>query len=218
MVLANSLTTDMIEAAENIRQQLHGWKTSDETLEIVRNSFPGFDFSDVLIKATVINSLYGTNVYAIWKAAEHVHGTIAKYNLGNAETEFVEKIARVPGINRVFISFASKFAHFFIDSERFPIMDSHAVSAIKYHLGYGKWEKCSADRPYNEFVFNFTKLKDLCGFNGSGRDFEHYLWLAGLFKEWKKKEGKAEINQEVKDFFGNSDNQEIIQRAFEGEL
>jgi len=32
-------------------------------------------------------------------------------------------------------SFVSKFAHFFIDPERFPIMDSYPVSLLKVHLG-----------------------------------------------------------------------------------
>lgn len=223
MVLANPLTKKMIEEAEKIHQQFHGWQTSDNVLVMLRDSFPGFSFEEILLKATVINSLYGTNVLAIWKVAEHVCQTIPKYDLDSVGAEFVEKIAKVPDIktksgkDREFISFASKFTHFFIDQERFPIMDQYAKCAIKYHLGCNEWEKCP-DKPYQEFVVNFMKLKDLCSFKGSVRDFDHYIWLAGLFQEWEKKNNKAKFNQEVKSFFGNPKNKEIIRRAFKGEL
>jgi len=221
MPLANPLTTDMINAAGNIHKQLDGWQATDKAIVKLRESLPGFDLNNVLLKATVVNSLYSTNVYAITRAADHVYSVIKRNGHKKAGAGFVEEISRVPdvktksGKDRKFTSFASKFAHFFIDQGRFPIYDTYAVSAIKYHLGRGKWEKNTDDRPYEEFVQNFIELREISGYKGSTRNLDYYLWLAGLFLAWNKNKD-AKINQEVKVFFGNVDKQELIQQAFKG--
>jgi hypothetical protein len=216
MALAHPLTSDMIQATDQICQQFQSWQDSDQALLLLRQSLPGFSFEEVLLKVATINALYGTNVYAIFKVAENIHRLLKDTDPENVDIGHVEQVAMIPDIDKRFTSFASKFAHFFI-GERFPIKDSYAERTIRYHLGRGKWEKHSG-KPYEEFVVNFTKLKDSCAFNGSIREFDYYLWLAGLFREWEKKKDKAQINQEARGFFEDVNNEEILQRAFEGGL
>ena len=219
MELARPLTIEMVRTANEIHEQLDDWQATDRALIMMRDRLPGFSFEEILLKANAVNTLYATNVYAILKAAKHVHYLMTNKSPEEVNIDLVEKMAKVPGTatkksksDRNFVSFASKFAHFFID-EKFPIKDSYAESTIRYHLGCDNWEK-HPGQPYHEFVVNLQKLKDSCFFTGSVREFDHYLWLSGQFKEWQKNQAKAEINQETKSFFENESNQEILRRAF----
>jgi hypothetical protein len=115
----------------------------------------------------------------------------------------VERLADLPATQgqkrkRRHFSFASKFAHFFLGDERFPIMDSYAVKMLKRHLG-GRNYSDDQTHPYAAFVSNFQELKRLSGFTGSNRQLDRYLWLAGEYAAWKKK--RAAINAEVAALF-----------------
>jgi hypothetical protein len=182
---------------------------------MLREKLPGFSFEEILLKANAVNTLYATNVYAIWKAAKHIYNLMSTIDPKNVDIGLVEEMAKVPNINKRFTSFASKFAHFFIDEERFPIKDSYAEMVIRYHIGKINWVQCS-EKPFFEYVQNFTNLKEGCSYTGSNRKLDRYLWLAGQFREWEKKKENAPINLEVKSFFSNSKNQEITCRAFKG--
>jgi hypothetical protein len=103
------------------------WQIADGVFDSLPRSFPGFDRQSTLLKATVVNALYSTNVYAIARMAEHVEKLIRARGSLPADADFVEQLASPPGLKPKFYSFASKFAHFFIDAERFPIYDSYAV-------------------------------------------------------------------------------------------
>lgn len=218
--LSKPLTEDMIRTAGEIYQRLPAWQTTDRTLIMLNRQLPGTGFEEILLKAIAVNTLYGTFVYAIWKAAVHIHQLMEKVNPNAIDADFVDKLAVIPGTatkgskkDRAFSSFASKFAHFFIDENRFPIKDSYAEDMIRYHLGRGNWLPYP-ERPYFEYVTNFNRLRESCGYNGSLRELDRYLWLAGQFKVWTGKKEDAEINQEVKEFFKNPNNENLISRAF----
>ena len=118
----------------------------------------------------------------------------------------VERLADLPATEgqkrqRRHYSFASKFAHFFLDEERFPIMDSYALAMLKHHLGRRQYSDDATHR-YGAFVHNFQQLKRLSGFTGSNRQLDRYLWLAGEYAAWKKKR-KVAINVEVAALFAH---------------
>jgi hypothetical protein len=90
----------------------------------------------------------------------------------------------------------------FIDSERYPVMDSYAIKMVKFHLGPRNYSE-NQERPYGAFVQNFQKLKTLAGLNVSNRDLDRYLWIAGEYSAFRKNR-EAEISAEVKHLFTNS--------------
>ena len=91
-------------------------------------------------------------------------------------------------------SFASKFAHFFIDAERFPVMDSFAVAMLKFHLGTQGY-RTDDGRPYFTFLKNLSTLRERDGLgNVANRSLDHYLWLAG---EYRAFDGGSAINSEL---------------------
>lgn len=75
------------------------------------------------------------------RMAEHVRGVMAECGAAPKGADFVERLANLPTIGEGrarrgrHVSFASKFAHVFIDANRFPLIDPYALAALAKHLG-----------------------------------------------------------------------------------
>jgi len=121
-----------------------------------------------------------------------------------AVVERIATLPRVPGqkSSRRHWSFASKFAHFFIDQERFPAYDQYAVAMVNFHLGR-KGLVRDERNPYRAFVENVRRLRSLHGLCFSAEELDRYLWLSGLCREHRKRGAKAQINAEVRTLFEN---------------
>lgn len=208
MDLVKPLASKQVDTACKLYDHLPGWQVTDRALEQLADKFPGFDFESCLLKTVTINSLYATMVFATWRMAEHVHEVLGQKGLLAVGPELVETIAALPDkggneVKRRFRSFASKFAHFFIDSERFPILDSYAEKTIAYHLG-GKREKNHAET-YIAYVHNFSTLKRSVGLlEHPNRELDRYLWLAGQYRAFLRNPG-TRLNAEVRGLFESTD-------------
>jgi hypothetical protein len=203
MSLALQIEPNQIAAAERLHGQLVQWRLSEKATESLKAKFPGFAPEEVLLKVTVINALYGTNIYAIVRLAEHVTNVMKEPGISSAGPELVERLAEPPpvgkGKKRLHLSFASKFAHFFVNAESYPIMDKYAVRMVRLHLGRGRLSSDSA-HPYMAFARNYGILKGELHFPVSNRAMDHYLWLAGLYQAWQENR-QAQINAEVRTLF-----------------
>jgi hypothetical protein len=202
--LAVPLTERQVEAANTLRDRMPGWIAVDQALTRLAARFPETDFASTLVKCATLNQLYGTRVLAIQRAATHVASVLREADLPSrddpeAVVALVERLAAVPptpGQERSpqLRSFAAKFAHFFIDRERFPIFDSYASRMVTHHLGYlGRIR--DASRPYRAFVLNLHLLKERAALNCGWAELDHYLWLAGQYRAWQRNPA-AEINRE----------------------
>jgi hypothetical protein len=203
MGLAVPLPITRIEVANRLHERLEQWRLADQALGLLKERCPKFAPDACLLKVVAVNGLYGTNVYAITRMAKHVASVFSRADLGTAGAELVERLADLPPAERQkqkrhHYSFASKFAHFFVSEDRFPIMDSYALKMLKVHLGRG-YSKNPA-HPYAAFVGNFHEVQRLSGFAGSNRELDRYLWLAGEYAAWKKNPS-ARINSELADLF-----------------
>ncbi len=198
--MAIPLLQSQDEAAVQLRGRLVRWAATDRALERLARQIPDFGFEASLIKVAAINQLYGTNIYAVARMAEHVSRIMTTTPDTTQEVELVERLAALPPAcsdqkERKHLSFASKFAHFFIDDKRFPIYDSYAVEMLSYHLGAAGQVKDS-DHPYRAYLINLVTLRNSLGFACSYRELDHYLWLAGLYRAWTRNPN-AQINTEV---------------------
>jgi hypothetical protein len=207
MSLAVSLATSQIEAAKRLYDRLPQWKLTDEALALLSEQLPGFAPREALIKAAAINALYSTNVKAVVPVARHVSQVLQKPDSLSRGPELVETLASVPpeGTKMYprFRSFASKFASFFIDAERFPIMDTYSIRMVKLHIGKRNYAD-DEGLAYLAFVENYENLKSSIGYKGSNRDLDRYFWLSGEYLEWKKN-NDAEINSELRSIFEKPD-------------
>lgn len=205
------LSKVQITAANWLHGRLSQWKKSDDALVMLKRKLPEFDGPTTLLKVAAINTLYGTNVFAVVKMAEHVTSVMANENLKMVGPEFVDRLAafRINGKTKMFRSFASKFAHFFIDAERFPIWDKYSVRMVKRHLGPAPKSKDKG--VYESFAERFNELKDSAGHTGCGRELDRYLWLAGIRLAMRK--GRTDVNVEVREMFESLKPQ--VKRAME---
>lgn len=84
------------------------------------------DLSQVHAKVCVINSIYGTNIYATLKMAQRIQLLKIDHLLEAGDMTVVEKIANLevnPGKVRCFYSFATKYCNWH-QQDKFPIFDS----------------------------------------------------------------------------------------------
>ena len=207
-------------AAGRLFRALPHWSATDRALTALGQAFPGKDVTSVLLKVVAVNSLYFTNIYALNRMAEHVCSVIAEVDLETADTGLVDRIALLPPVpprekGRKNVSFASKYAHFFIDSARFPIYDKYARAMMRIHLG--RAGSLYGNQPYTEYVADFQRLATRAQWTGEPRLIDRYLWLAGLCRAWQ--DGDDKINREVRDLFaGPTDEQRSDLEVLKGVL
>lgn len=128
--------------------------------------------------------------------------------------------------HRRHISFASKFAHFFISKENFPIYDSYAESMVVFHL-HGEKRFRDEKHLYKSFFMNLDRLLNWANLSCSFEELDRYLWLAGLFRVWlddnsawadDSKEWEinkdAKINREVKVLFNLPASKSLLRQLF----
>lgn len=199
MILAVPLTGPQIDAACRLHERLTRWWHTDSALDLLHARIPGYGPEATLIKASTLNALYGTNVYAIARMAEHVGRLMVNTNLDAVGPDLVERIANLPpaeGKKRYrFHSFAAKFCHFFVSGERFPILDWYAEEMVQHHLGRANLVSCG-DQRYVAFVKNATALAHAAGLPRPTRELDRYLWLAGICRYWQRTR-KRDVNAEV---------------------
>jgi hypothetical protein len=210
--LETPLLPRQIEAADKLREYLVGWKLSDKALIALSEKFPGFESHVCLLKCVTINATYGTNVLAIVKMRKHVEDVLGRSDLSKVGPELVVQIAKAPededGKSRRRTSFASKFCHFFVSAERFPIYDDAACNALKLHFG----KKIKA-HDYGSFCECIEELKVSVGSDYSTRTIDHYLWLMGMYLRWIKEQNKPNpiINSELLVLFKNSTSEQMAE-------
>lgn len=207
MCLAVPLRPVQIAAANRLHGRLRQWAVTDRALLQLQERFPGFGLEACLLKVVAVNALYATNVLALMRMAEHVTSIMAATDLAAGGPELVEQIMALPrrdGLppNRAFASFASKFAHFFIDPERFPVYDRYAAKTLGFHLR-GR-HCCRTGGRYERFIADLGTLEKQAGLSCSYRDLDHYLWLTGQYRQWLKErdsDKKPQINTELAKLF-----------------
>lgn len=204
------LSARQVAAAGRLYGRLEQWRGGDAALEALVERFPGFDAAGTLLKVVAVGSLYGSAAVNSARFAKHVRGVLTEEALASAGPELVEQLAAVPPAPgehraRLHLAFASKFAHFFVDPDRFPIMDTHAGRMVKLHLGRRNRVSDESHR-YLEFVTNFRRLRAMAGLKGPKRELDRYLWLAGRYRQWLKNPS-TRVNAELGSLFRSTDEQ-----------
>lgn len=193
------LTNERIAAAVRLHEQhLPQWRAADSALGDVKAAFGRvFSYSANLVRVATVNTLYGTNLKATHRMAQHIAGILPNGAELLDPTEVVEAIAALPDaageVPRRHRSFASKFCHFFIDPNEFPILDSAARDALRMHLGPEAAR--DAESGYAGFCGALANLRRAYGLSVPTRDLDRYLWIAGMYLEFAK--GRRDINRDL---------------------
>ncbi len=128
--MAITFSPQLIEALSDLffNTDQNKYDEVDTALFSVFHEYPGnTDFGDVLIKATLLNSLYGTNIYKIVSMVEHICRLSIDDKIQRNDLSVVDDLRIGHGIGngqneRNFYSFATKYIHFHNPSN-FPLFD-----------------------------------------------------------------------------------------------
>ena len=74
---------------------------------------------------------------------------------------------------------------------------------LAYHLGAAVFLRNSS-HPYRAFMTNFNSLRMRASLVCSTRELDKYLWLTGLYREWKRFPEKPRINVDVERLFAKA--------------
>jgi len=159
---------------------------SEQTIvDLIYHFRENSNLSQIHAKVCVINSIYGTNIYATLKMAKHIHSLKIDHMLETGDPSVVEKIANLevtPGKIRCFYSFATKYSNWH-QPDKFPIFDSivekfllQANKAYKFSPVH-KRADLRAFPKYKYFIDNFISQFGLQEFNY--KEIDMALWQYG---------------------------------------
>ena len=112
------------------------------------------DISAILIKSSILNDFYSTNIFAIYPVAKRIKSLDIDRRLKEGDANLVMDIKNVTvnGKNKSFYSFATKYCSHH-DAENYPIYDTYVDEVLRHFRRESKF--CS---------FKNQDLKDYCQF------------------------------------------------------
>jgi hypothetical protein len=201
------LTRAQVDLAGDLYERMETWCAVDDALENLGAHFPGFDYQSVLLKSAAINALYHVRVFGIERVAKHasdVLSLMSQREIQEAGPQLVVELSQPPPEvgkeQKAYRSFASKFAHFFINRNRFYIFDKYVAIAMRRHLKTRSFPRIEQD--YERFFTASKALKSSCDGDTTPAEMDRYLWLCGQYREWQKN-NDTKLNAEVRELFNS---------------
>jgi hypothetical protein len=189
------LSKRQIEAADEFWKDEGGWASSE--IVQLKEAFPKPQDA-VRLKAIVLNTLYGTSIFAILRVADCVE-RVLKTNRSTGPDLVEELVAEIQkSTNRRHYSFAAKYAHFNINPD-LPILDSYAEWMVAKHLGQAQSKN---PKRYLKFTEDIKTLKQVAGLTCNCEQLDAYLWVAGQYWCWKA-HPKTKVSGILKPHFDN---------------
>lgn len=154
------------------------------------------DMEHVLIKASVLNDFYSTNVFSIYDMATHIVSLDIDERLKNGDEDLVSKIGHteIAGKKKYFYSFATKYCSHH-NPEAFPIYDSYVEKVLMHFKKKDKFAVYKQDDlkdypTYKDILSQFAKFYGITSY--SLKELDMYLWQLGkkFFPQKTKKDGK----------------------------
>jgi hypothetical protein len=188
---AAKLSIHHLDLAFEIHSRLESWRVADSMLDWLHEKRPEFDLGSTRLKVVAVNSFYSTRLMADELMAKHIVREMDK-----PTQDPVTRIACEHGIGkRRFLSFASKFAHFFID-RKFPIYDRVARETVSLLLNCSP---AAMEGDYAEYCAHVKKVNTAVEAGKDSRRLDRYLWLVGQYRDYCK--NPAKINGEARRLF-----------------
>jgi hypothetical protein len=201
-VVAFPITESNIEAAQRLyrHEKMKNWQLSDLALERAKGDYPSnVDLVQVYLKASLLNGLYSTFLYyAVYDVADRIVKIFRTEPEIDGRT-LVSRLSHDPIGGKRRLSFASKYAHFFHLQDQPPIFDRYAVLALATHLRRLESHYFKENDKYERYCDGIDELRSLSKFEMKPRELDRYLWLGGMWVDFKR--GNYKINQEALSLF-----------------
>ena len=174
-----------------IKDYLYKWKTLEKYIfqeKAIKHLFNKLcpenkNIEDIMIKASVLNDFYSTNIFDIFTVSKHILDCNIDHDLENKDENLVNKIAlvEIKGKTKNFYSFASKYCSHH-RPEVYPIYDSYVDKMLMYFKNKDKFYSFIKEdlKKYSHFLKIIRKFQHHYNLeNFTLREIDVYLWLAG---------------------------------------
>ena len=141
------------------------------------------NLQNILIKCSVLNDFYSTNIFKIYPVAKHILSLNIDDRLKKGDPSLVDDIAKVSINNKdkYFYSFASKYCshHNQLD---FPIYDSYVHKVLKYYRNVDRFfifdeNDLKVYSKFKDILIQFRSFYKLDKYNL--KELDKYLWQFG---------------------------------------
>ena len=141
------------------------------------------NLQNILIKCSVLNDFYSTNIFRIYPVAKHILSLNIDDRLKKGDPSLVDDIAKVSINNKdkYFYSFASKYCshHNQLD---FPIYDSYVHKVLKYYRNVDRFfifdeNDLKVYSKFKDILIQFRSFYKLDKYNL--KELDKYLWQFG---------------------------------------
>ena len=164
---------------------------ADQAIIKLLSVFPKNEkIEDIILKTSVINDLYSTNIFATYKIAEHIQNLDIDKYLISKDLSIVNKIAKghdihhegKPDLN--FYSFATKYCNCH-NQDVYPIYDRFVHRILKAYQMKDNFSKFVDNdlieyEKFVEIVKDFKQKYDLTQYNL--KEIDKFLWIYGKEK------------------------------------
>lgn len=185
-------STELIDKYMKLFNNDLRYKTADDAINKLFFAFPNNEkVEDILLKISVINDLYSTNILATYKMAEHIQKLDIDRMLSVGDLDLVNQIATGHNIRRKktktelnLYSFATKYCNWHYQ-EDYAIYDSFVEKIlIAYKRKFKFYDFKKADlkdyRKFKRILDEFVKSFDLQ--KHSLKEIDKFLWFYGKKK------------------------------------
>jgi len=168
------------------------YEPADKAIINLFSAFPkNKKLEDILLKISVINDLYSTNILGTFRMAEHIQNLNIDDQLKEGNPEVVNKIAKGHGIRTkknnkelYFYSFATKYCNWH-NQKSYAIYDSFVEKVLMAYKRQDKFLKFT-----NDDLRDFVKFKKIIkGFaehyelkRHNLKEIDKFLWIYGKEK------------------------------------
>jgi hypothetical protein len=184
----------------------------ERALHALQGCFPTLDNESTVLKVLALRAVDSGPSLAVTRVAAELQAALANVDLGRAGPELVDRIALLPSAPAHMplarrLGFASRFAHYFVDLDRFPVLEAWSERALAVHVARGE---VPGESRYVRFANDFARLATQIDLKRR-RELARYLWLEGQYHAWHRNP-RAAIHRGVRALFEAS--QDAVQLLF----
>lgn len=163
---------------------LEDYSSQEEAVNrVFRDYNSNKELENILIKCSILNDFYSTNIFKIYPVAKHIQSLNIDTRLKEGDPTLVDEIAKITigGKTKNFYSFASKFCshHNQLD---FPIYDSYVHKVLKYYRKVDRFYDFEENDlivypKFKNILIEFRSFYKLDKYNL--KELDKYLWQFG---------------------------------------
>jgi hypothetical protein len=191
-----------IEAADELWGRLEELRRSDRALAALQGSLSGFDHESTLLKVLALHPIDTSKTHVGLPLAREICELLKRVDPEHCGLDLVDALAAVADRHGKSsydgLGFASRFAHHFVDNERFPVLDAWSERALEALCG-GELTGTPGSSRYGRFAQSFARIAGPLDLNRRRR-LGRWLWLAGQYSAWLANRRTA-INRAVRELF-----------------